>query len=340
MAKTRSVFSAAGALAMLAVTSIPLLGQVHMAADDSGVTVNLNGTQLMHRSPVHYPAETVTKGVQGTVVVRVSLDANGAVTDAAVLSGSDELGKSVTQSVLTWHFDQRTHEATRVVNVDFVMPANTVVPLIASSHDPLPERTTTEVQVSDAPPQPPAPRSSIIDQIDVTGLPESVAAELLAGFPVHAGDPLISGTMSRATDAARQFDPHLTVELRGGLLSDNVMKIAPRQLPMAAVDDVAAGMRAAMLISAKRPVYPPLAKMVRQHGTVRLEATVGKDGSTKDVKVVSGAPLLIHAATEAVSTWVYQPTTLAGSPVEIVRTIDINFDIATDNQDAAAVHLP
>jgi protein TonB len=86
--------------------------------------------------------------------------------------------------------------------------------------------------------------------------------------------------------------------------------------------------QAANLISAPHPVYPPLAKMARQQGTVRFEATISKEGTIMDLKVLPGAPpLLVQAATEAVKQWRYKPTLLNGDPVEVLTTIDVNFSL-------------
>ena len=73
------------------------------------------------------------------------------------------------------------------------------------------------------------------------------------------------------------------------------------------------------------PEYPPLAKMARIQGTVRLEAIISKDGTIQDLKVLSGHPLLVKSAIDAVSRWRYQPTLLNGEPVEVVTEIDVNF---------------
>jgi periplasmic protein TonB len=43
------------------------------------------------------------------------------------------------------------------------------------------------------------------------------------------------------------------------------------------------------------------------------------------IQVLSGHPLLVPAALEAVKTWVYQPTLLNGQPVEVETTVDVNF---------------
>jgi protein TonB len=84
---------------------------------------------------------------------------------------------------------------------------------------------------------------------------------------------------------------------------------------------------AARLILQPKPEYPPLAKMARIQGTVRLEAIISKDGTIQDLKVVSGHPLLVKAALEAVQRWRYQPTLLNGEPVEVVTEIDVNFTL-------------
>lgn len=76
------------------------------------------------------------------------------------------------------------------------------------------------------------------------------------------------------------------------------------------------------------PAYPPLAKMARIQGVVRLEAVISKDGTIQDLKVMSGHPLLVQAALNAVKQWKYEPTLLNGVPVEVVTEIDVNFTLA------------
>jgi protein TonB len=86
--------------------------------------------------------------------------------------------------------------------------------------------------------------------------------------------------------------------------------------------------QASKVLSQVKPVYPPLAKMARQQGTVKMEATISKEGTIEDLKVVSGPPLLIPAALEAVKQWRYKPTLLNGEPVEVLTTIDVNFSLS------------
>lgn len=77
------------------------------------------------------------------------------------------------------------------------------------------------------------------------------------------------------------------------------------------------------LIHKVDPVYPPLASQARISGTVRLTVIIGKDGRVANITVVSGHPLLIPAAIEAVKQWVYQPTLLNGNPVEVMAPVDV-----------------
>jgi TonB family protein len=92
---------------------------------------------------------------------------------------------------------------------------------------------------------------------------------------------------------------------------------------------VAAEVEAAKLIFHPQPEYPPLAIMARIQGTVRLDAVIAQDGTVQDLRVISGHPLLVRAALEAVPRWRYQPTLLNGSPVEVSTEIDVNFTLPT-----------
>jgi periplasmic protein TonB len=84
----------------------------------------------------------------------------------------------------------------------------------------------------------------------------------------------------------------------------------------------------AKLIRQPKPVYPPLAKQARISGVVHLTAYIARDGTIQRLEVISGHPLLVPAALEAVKQWVYQPTTLNGEPVEVQTTIDVNFTLS------------
>ena len=91
---------------------------------------------------------------------------------------------------------------------------------------------------------------------------------------------------------------------------------------------VGGNVQAANLIKQPQPVYPPLAKAARVQGTVKFEAKISTDGTIRDLKLISGPPLLVQAAMHAVKQWVYKPTLLNGEPVEVLTTIDVNFTLS------------
>jgi periplasmic protein TonB len=85
--------------------------------------------------------------------------------------------------------------------------------------------------------------------------------------------------------------------------------------------------QAAKLTNKVQPLYPPLARQTRISGTVRLHAIIAKNGSVEQLEVISGHPLLVQAALDAVRQWKYQPTTLNGESVEVDTTIDVIFSL-------------
>lgn len=82
------------------------------------------------------------------------------------------------------------------------------------------------------------------------------------------------------------------------------------------------------LVNKVVPKYPPEAKAKGIEGTVRLEAIINKDGSVKDIKVLSGPEELVPPSLEAVKQWVYEPTLLNGEPVEVITDIDVNYTLS------------
>jgi protein TonB len=91
---------------------------------------------------------------------------------------------------------------------------------------------------------------------------------------------------------------------------------------------VGGNVQSAKLINQPKPSYPPLARQARIQGVVRFNAVIGRDGTIQNLTLVSGHPLLVPSATEAVRQWRYQPTLLNGEPVEVVTQIDVNFTLS------------
>jgi periplasmic protein TonB len=86
---------------------------------------------------------------------------------------------------------------------------------------------------------------------------------------------------------------------------------------------------AANLIRQVQPVYPPIAKTAHISGTVVLHAIISKDGTIEQLEYISGPPLLMKNAMDAVRQWRYRPTMLNGEPVEVDTTVSVVFTLGS-----------
>lgn len=328
MSKTRLVSSLAASLGILAAACWMITAAVPLAAapeaDSPGVTVELNGATLLHRPPVVYPEAARERGVQGSIVAQVKIDGSGNVADAQVLTGPEELRRAVLESVLEWHFAADAAGSTRQVAIVFQKvpgPTPTVVPPPAATGPAL---------------------GRTIKSINIADLSNQARSELLSRLPVHEGDTLSPETLRQVVQTVHNFDEHLGVAA-APVNGDAIIMIAlaplpsspPASTPLPAVPSTASGrlriggnIQAMKLISQPRPMYPAEAKAARIQGVVKLFAIISKDGTVKDLNVISGHPLLIAASMQAVRQWVYQPTLLNGNPTEVETEIDVNFTLA------------
>jgi len=204
ISKTRLVCITAAAVVMvaaacwLATAAFPLSAAPQIVDDAAGVAVNVNGSQLMHRSRVPYPAEALAKGIEGTIVVQLKLDNDAEVSDAAVLSGPDEFRKSVLQSVLSWHFDKSLAFTTQTVNIDFAKPPNT------------PSAAVRQALPTTLPSTLPTGK---LERIAISGLSDFYRDELASKLPVHEGDDWYPQILTAVNRTAKAFDSHLNTIL-------------------------------------------------------------------------------------------------------------------------------
>jgi len=91
---------------------------------------------------------------------------------------------------------------------------------------------------------------------------------------------------------------------------------------------VSRGVSEGLLIHQVKPTYPHLAVITHVQGEVILQAVIGKDGTIQNLRVVSGHPMLIKAAVDAVQQWRYRPYLLNGEPVEVETQVRVNFTIS------------
>lgn len=82
------------------------------------------------------------------------------------------------------------------------------------------------------------------------------------------------------------------------------------------------------LISRVEPVYPDELRRQGIEGTVKLHATVGRDGAVQSVGLLSGPPSLSALAIDAIRRWQFKQTLLGGQPIETEEDITVVFRLA------------
>ena len=99
---------------------------------------------------------------------------------------------------------------------------------------------------------------------------------------------------------------------------------------------VGSGFEHGLLVKKVQPVYPAEAKAQHIQGMVVLKVIVDKEGNVANLEVVSGHPMLVPPAIEAVKQWKYKPYLLNGAPVEVETQVTVNYTLA-DNPPAEGV---
>lgn len=298
-------------LAALSLTAAP-----QEARDAQGIDVHTGGLKILHRTGVAYPAEARAKGISGDVVAAVTLDAQGEVTDAKIVSGPAELRGAVLRSVLRWHFalDPSANVSQPVeVAVRFNAPTG---------------------RGPEARPIVPPNNDFTVDRIDLSSLPPALQAKVEAAMPVRVGELVARDRFPEIERALRTVDSHLLLHssFRGDK-GDMRATLAVSVDNGSDLNDVAAlrvggNEQASKLVQKVVPKYPAEAKAARIQGVVRMDATIAKDGTIRNLKLISGPPELVQSAMDAVKQWVYRPTLLNGDPVDVITQIDVNYTLA------------
>lgn len=114
----------------------------------------------------------------------------------------------------------------------------------------------------------------------------------------------------------------------GGVIGGTaIAPIAPKEKGPRAPVRVGGRVKEPTLITRVDPRYPPLAIQTHMQGTVVVDAIIDEHGDVVEAKVVSGPPLLIQSALDAVRQWKYQPTFLNDQPVAVQLNVIVGFKL-------------
>jgi len=161
-----------------------------------------------------------------------------------------------------------------------------------------------------------------------------IALNPVPGTKKHDSTPLVVRSnpagpkiLVQSQDAAPPSSNLLNAASANNSALNGLMSSASSSFPKPALATprVSQGVSQGLLIKRVQPRYPPAALAVHTQGAVQIEATINKEGNVINLKVLSGDPVLAHAALEAVRQWRYKPYYLDGEPVEIETQITVNF---------------
>lgn len=76
-----------------------------------------------------------------------------------------------------------------------------------------------------------------------------------------------------------------------------------------------------------QPAYPEVAREAGIEGTVEMRVTIDEQGKVIDIRSLSGDPVLVQAAMEAVRQWRYRPLVREHKPVKVITVVRLEFKL-------------
>jgi periplasmic protein TonB len=153
--------------------------------------------------------------------------------------------------------------------------------------------------------------------------------------PVISGHPIAFLQPGRIPSGTRDpglTDPPLCMTGCGGgngvpgsIDLNGLGPVVPTTRVVRAKPPIISSMQVGTPIIRVQPVYPALAKPIRVQGDVVLTAIISKEGAIDSLRVLSGHPMLVPAAVDAVKQWRYRPYVLNGERIEVETRITVSF---------------
>jgi protein TonB len=183
-----------------------------------------------------------------------------------------------------------------------VPPAQPAAPAVPTPVQPHPASNLNTAGLPITPPSIPRETAHVVDQVAPPPLGD--------GLGVRGGVGTSTGTSNAVLDA---------IAGRGRGMAPT-LPVVPVARPI-----VTSHAMEAYLIHRVQPEYPALARSARIQGEVVLRAVISTDGSIENLHVVSGHPMLVASAINAVRQWRYRPYFLNGNPVEVETQVTVRF---------------
>jgi protein TonB len=112
----------------------------------------------------------------------------------------------------------------------------------------------------------------------------------------------------------------------GGILSSVAPPVPIDSAPKGPIR-VGKGVKAPRVIFGPDPEYPLLARQSKVSGAVVIDAVIDTQGNVIQMRTVSGSPLLVMAAMQALQQWKYEPTIVGGQAFPVQLLVTITFEL-------------
>jgi protein TonB len=210
-----------------------------------------------------------------------------------------------------------------------------VVPLMFTDELPRQQLLTFLVAPPPPPPPPPAESVKVVRQIqsDIMNgqlrTPGRIPTKIQMIKEDEAPPPLVSGGGVIGGVPGGIPGGQLGGVIGGIISSASNLTAVPKLAPVAPKRmRISQGVTTGMLVRKIEPKYPIIAQQARIQGQVVLNAIISKSGEIENLEVLSGHPMLVPAAIDAVKQWHYRPFLLNGEPIEVETTVTVTFHIS------------
>ena len=190
-----------------------------------------------------------------------------------------------------------------------------------------------------APPPPPAPVRAVELKAETPPPPKRFDAVLYQPNVIPEQVAILDDSLAGSSRTAllvprgRGIQGESSAGFADGVLGITQQLASLESVPPPVRVRVGGRVQKARLIHKVPPVYPLEAIEEEITGRVLVEAVISVEGLIQEVKVLSGDPLLAESAVEAVRQWRYRPTTLNGSPVEVITRVEVFFKLQEPEED-------
>lgn len=334
------LFGLVAGTARVAVWLFPLSAPAQVT--QKGATDNPaidTGSYRLVRGGMQYPAEALAKKIQGTVWLQLTINPDGGVTDARVISGPEELRRAALKSALEWQFSRdpappptiqvSIHFDPSQFGVSGGIPRGVIGGV--AGHVPAGVGTGVGTGVGMGPPiefLPGKIQTTLFKQVDVTALPAELQGRVQRIVTLRDGDILDTAAYGQIVQAMQRVDSRLMVNASRDpqdgktTLRFFLLNVPPASVPVPLPPGTT---RPPHLLHKVEPIFPEEARQAKIEGTVVLKVTISSDGTVRDASIVSGPLMLLQAAIDAVNQWQFEPARTNGQPVDAQAQIEVNF---------------